>query len=148
MDADTVKGMTALTQIRQQLEQAREELKHECAVLQAQLSDKAARLDALNVLLANEAPTVAFGLVPFSAEEKVDDENLTSKAKEVMKAAGKAGVKPRDLTRKLKQQGVDVKSTFASNFLWRMKNKTHEVVAIGDRHYWKGFEPEGADLEF
>jgi small-conductance mechanosensitive channel len=133
--------MTLLNQVRQQLEQVREELKRECAVLQAQLSDKAARLDALNVLLAAEAPAVAFGSVPFPAEENTDDENFTSKAKEVMKAAGAMGVKPRDLTRRLKQQGVDVKATFASNFLWRMKNKTHEVVAVGDRHYWKGFEP-------
>lgn len=140
--------MTALTQIRQQLEQAREELKQECAVLQAQLSDKAARLDALNVLLANEAPAVAFGLVPFSAEEeKPDEENFTSRAKEIMKAAGQAGVKPRDITRRLKQQGLAVKDTFASNFLWRMKNKTHEVVQVGDRHYWKGYKPT-ADIEF
>jgi small-conductance mechanosensitive channel len=133
--------MTALNQVRQQLEQVREELKRECAVLQVQLSDKAARLDALNVLLADEAPAVAFGSVPLPVEEKRDDENFTSKAKEVMKAAGAVGVKPRDLTRKLKQQGVNVKDTFASNFLWRMKFKTGEVVSVGDRHYWKGFEP-------
>jgi hypothetical protein len=139
--------MTALTQIRQQLEQAREGLKRECAVLQVQISDKAARIDALNVLLADEAPDMIAELDNLLALAQMDDRNLTSKAKEVMKAAGKAGVKPRDITRKLKQQGVDVKSTFASNFLWRMKNKTHEVVQVGDRHYWKGFEPR-ADLEF
>lgn len=52
----TVVEMTALTQFRQQFEQARDDLKRECAVLQAQLADKAARLNALNVLLAAEAP--------------------------------------------------------------------------------------------
>ncbi|MFZ2021855.1 MAG: hypothetical protein WBA18_04025 [Terracidiphilus sp.] len=138
----TVVEMTALTQFRQQFEQARDDLKRECAVLQAQLADKAARLNALNVLLAAEAPISPDAPTLFSADEKPADENLTSRAKEVMKAFGSMGAKPRDITRKMRQQGLDVKNTFASNFLWRMK-KTHEVVEVRGKHYWKGFEPGG-----
>jgi hypothetical protein len=133
--------MSASNQLRQHLEQARDDLKREQALLQAQLTDKIARLNALKVLLAEETPSAASTPTLFSAEEKLDDENFSSKAKEIMKAAGTGGLKPRDLTRKLRQQGADVKDTFASNFLWRMKNKTHEVITIKGRHYWKGFEP-------
>ncbi len=133
--------MTALTQVRQQLEQARDDLSRDCAVLQAQLTDKAARLNALNVLLADEVSSAPATPTLFPADENPDDENHTARAKEVMKAAGTVGLKPRDLTRKLRQQGVQVKDTFASNFLWRMKTKTHEVVCVRKKYYWKGFEP-------
>jgi len=137
MDTDTLEEMTALTQVRQQLEQAREDLKRECAVLHAQLANKAARLDALNVLLAEETIPI-----PFLAEENGDNENMTSRAKEIMQEAKSLGVRPRDITRRLRLDGVQVKDTFASNFLWRMRNKTQEVVEVGGKYYWKGFEPQ------
>jgi len=127
-----------LNQVRQQLEAARDDLKRTVASLQAQLADKTARLDALNVLLADEisgTPSL------FPTEQGTSDENQTDKAKEVMKEAGTIGVKPRDITRRLRERGVNVKDTFASNFLWRMKNKTKEVVEVNGRHYWKGNEP-------
>lgn len=131
--------MTGLNQFRQQLESVRDDLKRQCAALKAQLSDKAARLDALNILLDDEVTSAPPTLFP--ENEEPAEENLTTRAKEVMREAGARGVKPRDITRILRQKGLDVKNTFASNFLWRMKTKTNEAVQIKGKYYWKGFEP-------
>lgn len=134
--------MTSLAQVRQQLIDAREELQRECADLQAQLSAKSRRLDALNILLAEEAPS-SQNLFPM--QEEAEELNLTAKAKEILKGMGSAGARPRDITRRLKQMDMDAKNTFASNFLWRMKNKTREAVEYQGRYYWKGFEPENQE---
>ncbi len=130
--------MVVLTQYRQYLEQAREELKRECALLQAQLDDRKIRLDALSILLTDEKPASLF---PDEAVENPENDTITSKAREILREANGAGLRPRDIKRLLRQQGVAVKDTFASNFLWRMRYKTKEAVTIGGRYYWKGNEP-------
>lgn len=125
--------MKLLTPIRQQLEQALSELKQEHTSLELELDLKGRQIAALEVLLATE------GFPPLVLTPKPEDEqdNATERVREIIKGSGPAGVRPRDITRKLRELGVNVSSQFASNVLWRLKNKTEEIEKIGGRYAWK-----------
>jgi hypothetical protein len=127
--------------MRQYLVQLRDDLKRDCLSLQVQLEGKKVRLQAVEILLTDEKPTIASedqNLLPGIVDE---EDSRTDKAKEIIRNSRGKGVKPRDITRGLGQQGLKVGTGFASNLLWRLKNKTHETVEHNGRHYWKGFEP-------
>lgn len=126
--------MVDLIPMRQQLERLRASLEEDCRNLSAQLDAKRKRLAAVQVLLTDEDaghPKVPSLPLPFDAKE----ESLTDRGKQIVKAAGTSGIRPRDLTRRMREEGLDVKDTFASNLLWRMKQQPAEVVKRGGRYF-------------
>jgi hypothetical protein len=133
--------MLDLSQVRQHLEGARDKLKGEIAALQAQIAHKTTRLEALGIVIEGEdsAPP-AKQLQPAPT---MPEESMTSRTREIVKDAKGAGVRPRDVTKKLRQRGSKPSTTFASNILFKFKQK-NEVVLWDGKYYWKGFEPPQA----
>jgi len=146
--------MDLAPQIRQQLLAVREDVRREVSSLYAEYLQKKTRLDALNVLLNDEAPVLFPDRaklpeeVPLKLHADIKDSNtITDKAKVLLQQAQHRGMRPKDITRQLREQGVEVKDTFASNFLWRMRYRTNEAVEVGGKYYWKGFEPQTVAYE-
>lgn len=134
--------MSDLTQVRQQLEDALAALKRDCAALEMELTYKRKRMDALEFLLVGERVDVPSSS-PAPPERDAED-NHTEMVRNIIRAAGVAGVRPRDITKRMQSNGIPVKTQFASNVLWRLKNNTKEITEFGKRYYWKGFEPAQA----
>jgi hypothetical protein len=137
--------VTDTTQIRQQLLALRHSLKLECASLETQLEGKKRRLDALEVLLAEDEEVAAKPVQqPTLPGIATEEGTATEAAKAIIKASKTRGVWPREITKGVRQKGHPVANGFASNLLWKLRTKTREVVEHEGRNYWKGFEPEAA----
>jgi len=107
------------------------------------------KLAAIDVLLEGSEQVIRESQREQSATQEsaentaTEKEDLTELVRDLTRGADTYGIRPRDITKSLAEAGKKFSAQYASNAMYRLKNRG-EVVEYQGRYYWKGFEPPQA----